>query len=146
LAGADSAENNPTAPHIIIRPVLCDLSRQSGRPRLCGPIPGIRLKPGSRLQRIYGCQEVVEEYFCNYELNPAYESQLASAGLEVVARSHNGEARAVELANHRFFVATLFQTQMSSSAERPHPLLTALLQAAADQQQQRPASRQWAGA
>jgi CTP synthase (UTP-ammonia lyase) len=38
----------------------------------------------------------------------------------------------VELADHRFFVATLFQPQLSSSPEKPHPLLTAFVQAAAE--------------
>ena len=99
-------------------------------PKLCGPVPGIRLEPGSLLQRIYGCDEVVEEFFCNYEVNPEYEPQLASAGLQIVARAEHGEARAVELAGHPFFVATLFQPQLSSSPEKPHPLLTAFLAAA----------------
>lgn len=146
LAGADSAENNPQAPHIIIHPVVCAVSQQAGRPKLSGPVPGIRLKAGSRLQRIYGCDEVVEEYFCNYEVNPVYEPQLASAGLDFVARAKGGEARAVELPGHRFFVATLFQTQMSSTPENPHPLLTALIQAAADFQAERPAPAHTASA
>ena len=124
---------NPHSRHIIIYPVACALP-QSGPadPKLHGPIPGIRLKPGSLLQRIYGRDEIVEEFFCNYEVNPAYEPQVVSAGLEVVARGEHGEARAVELAGHRFFIATLFQPQLSSSAEKPHPLLTAFLSAAAE--------------
>lgn len=126
-------ERNPQSKHIIISPVLCAVPQRGPTdPKLCGPVPGIRLKPGSLLQRIYGRDEVVEEFFCNYEVNPEYEPQLASAGLEVVARGEHGEARAVELAGHRFFVATLFQPQLSSSPESPHPLMTAFLQAAAD--------------
>ncbi|HSB75270.1 MAG TPA: hypothetical protein VLC12_06450 [Terriglobales bacterium] len=93
---------------------------------------GIRLAPGSRISKIYGCDEVVEEFFCNYEVNPEYEPQLAFAGLEAVARAEHGEVRAVELRGHRFFLATLFQPQLSSLPEKPHPLLTAYLQAAAD--------------
>ncbi|HJS97566.1 MAG TPA: hypothetical protein VJ756_00645 [Terriglobales bacterium] len=101
-------------------------------PKLCGPVPGIRLKQGSLLHRIYGRDEVVEEFFCNYEVNPEYEPNLASAGLEVVARAEHGEARAVELSAHPFFVATLFQPQLSSSPDKPHPLVTAFVKAAAE--------------
>lgn len=133
FADADSAEHNPQSKHIIISPVLCAVpQRRPTDPKLCGPVPGIRLKPGSLLQRIYGREEVVEEFFCNYEVNPEYESQLASAGLEVVARGEHAEARAVELAGHRFFVATLFQPQLSSGLQKPHPLLTAFVGAAAE--------------
>lgn len=42
----------------------------------------------------------------------------------------NGEVRIVELSNHRFFIATLFVPQLSSSPETPHPLITAYLKAA----------------
>jgi CTP synthase (UTP-ammonia lyase) len=38
--------------------------------------------------------------------------------------------RAIELPRHRFFVATLFQPQLSSTAEEPHPLILAYLEAA----------------
>lgn len=44
----------------------------------------------------------------------------------------DGEARILELPGHPFYVATLFVPQMSSSPERPHPLVVAFLQAALD--------------
>jgi CTP synthase (UTP-ammonia lyase) len=133
LADASSAEIDPNSEHIIISPVLCAVpQRGASDPKLCGPVPGIRLKPGSLLQRIYGCDEVVEQFFCNYEVNPEYEPLLASAGLTVAARGKEGEARAVELGGHRFFVATLFQPQLSSTPEHPHPLISAFLQATAE--------------
>lgn len=147
FADADSSEHNPQSTHIIISPVLCAVpQRRPTDPKLCGPVPGIRLKPGSLLQRIYGREEVVEEFFCNYEVNPEYEPQLASAGLDVVARGEHGEARAVELAGHHFFLATLFQPQLSSSPQKPHPLLTAFVRAAAEFSRRAQASVQTARA
>lgn len=98
------------------------------------------------LQRIYGRDEVVEEFFCNYEVNPEYEPQLASAGLDFVARANGGEVRALEMPHHRFFVATLFQPQLSSSREQSHPLLTAFLEAAAEFGRRRRPSAQTARA
>lgn len=147
FADADSAEHNPQSRHIIISPVACAVpQRGPSDPKLCGPVPGILLKPGSLLQRIYGHDEVVEQFFCNYEVNPEYEPQLASAGLEVVARGEHGEARAVELAGHDFFIATLFQPQLSSTPDTPHPLVTAFVAAAARFAEDRQISTQTLGA
>jgi len=42
----------------------------------------------------------------------------------------DGEARIVELADHPFFLATLFVPQVSSSPTQPHPLISAFLRAA----------------
>ena len=54
------------------------------------------------------------------------------AGFPVVARGPKGEIRAIESPTHRFFVATLFQPQLSSKDKNPHPLVLAFVQAAAD--------------
>jgi CTP synthase (UTP-ammonia lyase) len=54
------------------------------------------------------------------------------AGFPVVARGPQGEIRAIESPTHRFYVATLYQPQLSSKANAPHPLVMAFVQAAAD--------------
>jgi CTP synthase (UTP-ammonia lyase) len=79
----------------------------------------------------YYRQEVVEEeYFCNYEVNPEFEWTAMEAGFPVVARGENGECRAIESPAHQFFTATLFQPQLSSRPNKPHPLILAFVQAA----------------
>lgn len=47
-----------------------------------------------------------------------------------MARGAQNEIRAVELPNHRFFIATLFQPQLSSKPGTPHPLIVQFLRAA----------------
>src|SRR5262249_46376096 len=69
---------------------------------------------------------------CNFEVNPEYEFAAMEAGFPVVARGANGEVRAIESPSHKFFVATLFQPQLTSTAENPHPVVIAFVQAAAD--------------
>jgi CTP synthase (UTP-ammonia lyase) len=49
--------------------------------------------------------------------------------MRVAALGADGEMRAFELRQNRFFVATLFQPQLSSSFDRPHPLIVGFLQA-----------------
>jgi CTP synthase (UTP-ammonia lyase) len=135
IADADSAENNSGSKNIIIYPVACAVPDRKGHePKLSGAVRGIKLRPGSYLQSFYGKEEetVTEELFCNFEINPDFEWTTMEAGFPVVARGPQGEIRAIESPTHRFFVATLFQPQLSSTEKKPHPVVLAFVQAAAD--------------
>jgi CTP synthase (UTP-ammonia lyase) len=135
IADADSAENNSGSKNIVIYPVACAVpGRKGDAPKLSGKVPEIRLRPGSYLQSFYGKDKeiVTEEFFCNFEVNPDYEWCAMEAGFPVVARGADGEIRAIESPTHRFFIATLFQPQLSSTAKHPHPVVLAFVQAAAD--------------
>ncbi len=131
IKDADSAENNSGSKNIVISPVACALpDRSPGAPKLSGAIPEIRLRPGSYLHSFYKQDVVAEEFFCNYEVNPEFEWALVEAGFPVVARGSQGEVRAIESPAHRFFVATLFQPQLSSRLGKPHPIIVEFLRAA----------------
>jgi CTP synthase (UTP-ammonia lyase) len=131
IKDADSAENNSGSKNIVISPVACALpDRSPGAPKLSGTIPEIRLRPGSYLQSFYRQDVATEEFFCNYEVNPEFEWALVEAGFPIVARDAQGEARAIESPAHRFFVATLFQPQLSSRPGKPHPIIVEFLRAA----------------
>ncbi len=135
IKDADSAENNSGSKNIIVYPVACAVpGRKGDAPKLSGVVPEIRLRPGSYLQSFYGKgQEVVsEEFFCNFEINPEFEWAAMEAGFPVVARGPQGEIRAIESPTHRFYLATLFQPQLSSTEKKPHPIVLAFVQAAAD--------------
>ena len=131
LADADSAEHGVPSSNLLITAVACPMpDRTPGAPSLHAAAR-IRLRPGSRVHRIYGCDEIAERYFCNYEVNPAYRDALEAAGLTLSGFSDNGDVRVAELPTHPFFIATLFQPQLSSEPGRPHPLIAAFLQASA---------------
>ena len=49
-----------------------------------------------------------------------------------LARGPQGEIRAIESPTHRFYLATLFQPQLASTEKKPHPIVLAFVQAAAD--------------
>ncbi len=135
IADADTAENNSGSKNIVIYPVACAVpDRKKDAPKLSGVIPEIRLRPGSYLQSFYGKDKVTtkEEFFCNFEVNPEYEWCAMEAGFPIVARGAGGEIRAIESPTHRFFLATLFQPQLSSTEKKPHPVVLAFVQAAAD--------------
>jgi CTP synthase (UTP-ammonia lyase) len=133
ISDADTAENNSGSQNVVIYPVACAVPNRSGdAPKLSGVVPEIRIRPGSYLETFYGTDAVSEEFFCNFELNPDYEWCSIEAGFPIAARGAQGEVRAIESPTHRFFIATLFQPQLSSKAKKPHPLVVAFVQAAND--------------
>ena len=135
IEDAESAENNSGSNNVVIHPVVCAVPNRKGNaPKLSGPVAEIRLRPGSYLQSFYGKnqQTVTEEFFCNFEVNPDFEWMTMEAGFPIVARGPQGEIRAIESPTHRFYLATLFQPQLSSTEKKPHPIVLAFVQAAAD--------------
>jgi len=132
LKDADSAEHGVPSSNLVITAVTCPMpDRSPGAPSLHSAAT-IRLRPGTRAHTIYGRDEVAERYFCNYEVNPAYRDALEVAGLVLSGFSANGDIRIAELPSHPFFIATLFQPQLSSAAGRPHPLISAFVSSSAE--------------
>jgi CTP synthase (UTP-ammonia lyase) len=119
---ADHAESNPGGELLLIDRLSCSLMGVQGR---------LRLVPGSRLAAIYGALDITEAYHCNYGLNPKHRSLLASSPLRMVAHDEEGDVRAVELPAHPFFIATLYQPELSALAEQVHPIVRAFADAAA---------------
>jgi CTP synthase (UTP-ammonia lyase) len=116
--------------HYVITPLSCALpNRRAGAPKASGE-ERLKILPGTLLHKICGGEDDSERYYCNYGVNEEYERQFVAAGLRVSAKGTQGETRAVELPGHRFFIATLFQPQLSSRPENPHPLIMAFLRAA----------------
>jgi CTP synthase (UTP-ammonia lyase) len=130
IVDADTAENKSGSSHYIVTPLSCALpNRRDDGPKGSGD-ERLKISPGTLLRSICGRGDDSEQYYCNYGVNEEYEKQFQAAGLRVSARGPLGETRAVELPNHRFFIATLFQPQLSSRPEMPHRFLMAFLRAA----------------
>jgi len=130
IADADSAENDSGSSHHVVTPLSCALAnRRPDGPKGSGE-ERLTIVAGTRLHAIYASDEGAEQYYCNYGVNEEYERQFQVAGLRVSARGGRGEPRALELSDHRFFIATLFQPQLSSRQEAPHPVWIAFLRAA----------------
>jgi CTP synthase (UTP-ammonia lyase) len=99
---------------------------------LVGKVMPVTIREGSRAAAIYGCSRSEEAYYCNFGLNPAYESVIEAHGLNISARDDAQEVRIVELPAHPFFLGTLFLPQARSNAGRPHPIVSAFCAAAAE--------------
>ena len=121
-ADAEHAETAPAAARPVISLLACGLVETTDT---------IRFEPGSRIAAAYGCVEATEGYRCRFGLNPAFRAALLSGPLRACALDAAGEVRAVELENHPFFVATLFQPERKALEEKTPPLVLAFVEAVA---------------
>jgi len=121
VADADHEETGPTAAHLAVTALSCSLG---------GRQETVSFLAGSRWAAIHDDLVAVEPFFCSFGLNPEYLSQLEGRGLNVTGIDKDGAARVLELADHPFYVATLYVPQARSTAVTPHPLLVAFVAAA----------------
>jgi CTP synthase (UTP-ammonia lyase) len=121
---ATHGETDPTAAVAVITPLSCGVMDRSG---------SIQLLPGTRLATAYGTDEATEEYRCSYGVNPDFRASLVAGPLRESARDDTGDLRGVELDDHPFFVATLFQPERAALRGRPAPLVNAFVAACAAQ-------------
>jgi CTP synthase (UTP-ammonia lyase) len=122
LADAAHAETDPDAADPVVARLSCSLV---GGER---PVTAVA---GTRVAELCGTEPFTGFHWCSYGLVPEREAALVAAGLVVSARAPDAGVEAVELPGHPFYVATLFQPQVGSSASgRLHPLIGALISAA----------------
>ena len=117
---AQHAEYDPYASTLFISSLTCSLA---------GREMELTFESGSRVAEIYGSTSAREEYYCNFGVDPGRVGLLASSGLRISGSDSEGEVRVVELPNHPFYLGTLFVPQTKSTERRPHPLVTAFVQA-----------------
>ena len=126
FADAQHEETDPDASRLLISRLACSLVGRSLT---------ITLHDGSLVARLYGRTRTQEQYHCNFGVNPQYVDILGSGALRIVGSDGEGVVRVVELADHPFFVGTLFLPQLSSTPAVPHPVISGFLRACADKTQ-----------
>ena len=119
---ADDSHDEP-AERPIITPLACSLRG--------GVDIEVVLTPGTVLAEWCGTDRVVERATCGYGLDPARQHVDDDGGLRIAAHeADSGEVRAVERADHPYFVATLYQPQLRSAPARAHPVFVGLVHSA----------------
>jgi CTP synthase (UTP-ammonia lyase) len=117
---AAHAEYDPYASNLFISSLSCSLAGQTMI---------VAVRENTTAAGLYNQHSVAEKYYCNFGLNLEHLPALTAAGLVVSGTDQDGEPRILELSDRRFFVATLFVPQTSSTADTPHPLIIGLLRA-----------------
>lgn len=120
LANAAHAENDPDAEDLLIEPLSCSLVGHEGV---------VVVEPGSLAQTAIGSERTVERYFCAYGPTRHLDT-LRAHGLRFSGHDEDGHVRIAELPGHPFFLASLFQPELSGDGSRPHPMVRALARAA----------------
>lgn len=120
---AEHAETAPDSARPVVVPLLCSLVEVSD---------AVHLVAGSRLARAYGKLDLVEGYHCSYGLGAAFREALEDGPLQISAVDDQDDVRGVELDDHPFFVATLFQHERAALQGRLPPPVAAFVQAMVD--------------
>ena len=119
-ADAEHGELAPDAKRAVIAPLSCALVEATDT---------VRLAPYTRIADAYGTLDLLEDYRCRYGINPEFIDALLGGDLIPSGHDAAGDLRAVELLDHPFFVATLFQPERSALKGVTPPLAVALLKA-----------------
>ena len=95
------------------------------------------LKAGSKAAAAYGTDSVVERHRHRYEFNGAYLEQFEAAGMMATGiNPETGLVEVLEVKNHPWFVAVLYNPEYKSTVSTPAPLFVAFVAAALEYQKQ----------
>jgi CTP synthase (UTP-ammonia lyase) len=131
LTGVAHAENDPGAADPLIEPLACSLVGHEGI---------VTLEAGSLAERVIGSERTVERYVCAFGPGRHLDT-LRAHGLRFSGHDADGQVRIAELPGHPFFLASLFQPELSGDGSRPHPMVRALARAAVEHAAHRAAGR-----
>ncbi len=93
-----------------------------------------KLGAKTRVQGIYGRNNISERHRHRYEVNIAYEDKLSAAGMVFSGKSPDGILpEIVEIPEHPWFIGVQFHPELKSRPFEPHPLFTDFIRAAVKQ-------------
>jgi len=119
-ADAEHGETSPDSQRAVLTPLTCSLVEA---------VDSIHLVAGSLIAKAYETSEIREGYRCRYGVNPQFERELLTHQLHAVGHDSAGDLRAIELKNHVFYVATLFQPERAALKGQIPPLVRAFVEA-----------------
>jgi CTP synthase len=132
LADANSSEFDPATPHPVIDLMASqeDVEEMGGTMRL--GLYAAKLAEGSKVRALYGSELVYERHRHRWEVNNKYRKDLEAAGMRLSGLSPDDNlVEYIELVDHPFFIGTQAHPELRSRPDRPHPLFSGLIEAAA---------------
>ena len=133
LEDAHSSEIKEYTPHPVIDLMTeqKSITDMGGTMRL-GAYP-CDLTEGSKAREIYGVESVEERHRHRYEFNDAYRQQFEDAGMKATGINPvSGLVEIVEIADHKYFVASQFHPEYASTVLAPHPLFISFVAASVE--------------
>lgn len=144
LEAANSTEMEPKTPYPVIG-LITEWVDQVGRVETRGKDSNLggtmrlggqrcRLNKQSASFKAYQSEEIVERHRHRYEVNNNYLTQLEQAGVLIAGRSSDQTlVEVIEVADHPWYVACQFHPEFTSTPRDGHPLFSAFVNAAIDQ-------------
>jgi CTP synthase len=132
MKGANSSEFEPETkyPVIDLIPEQKQITDKGGTMRL-GAYP-CKIKKGTLLHKWYGQDEVEERHRHRYELNNDFRQQLGDCGLVFSGIYEAADlVEVVEYPENPWFLAVQYHPEFKSRPNRPHPLFSGFVGAAA---------------
>ena len=120
IKDADHLETNPETQTPVISMLSCSMVEKNG---------DIFIEEGTFVKTIFNNEKTNETYHCNYGFNHHYLEQLKKSKMKISGYDKNKEIRIIELQNHPFFIATLFQPERSSLQNKNHPIIDSFIRA-----------------
>jgi len=130
LRKASSTEIDSNTPHPVIDllPDQKHVYKKGGTMRLGGQ--DVIIRKGTRAEKLYSSTHARERFRHRYEFNPAYIKRLEEKGMVFSGHDESGNIMQIlELPDHRFFMASQFHPEFTSSMMKPNPLFSGFLNA-----------------
>jgi CTP synthase len=138
LVNANSTEFDPATNERVIYKLreLKGVDELGGTMRL-GAYPCV-LQEDSFARAAYGTAEISERHRHRYEFNREFEAILKEHGLKLTGETPDGVyVEICELADHPWYLGCQFHPEFKSKPLEPHPLFSAFIGAALDQQRRK---------
>jgi CTP synthase len=131
IKGAASEEFNPKSKDLVIHTMKDQVRKlkecEMGGSMRLGAYP-CSLKARSLAKKLYKHKNISERHRHRYELNNAYKSRLAKAGLLMCGMSpDNRLVEMIEIPTHKFFIASQFHPEFKSRPDRAHPMFNGFI-------------------
>jgi CTP synthase (UTP-ammonia lyase) len=119
ITNAQHEEYESTSQLLIINRMACSLS---------GKTMAIKIEEKSQAFKCYKKAQAMEDYFCNFGINPNYRDKLEHTILKISGIDQDNEIRIMEIPKNDFFIATLFVPQTKATKEKPHPIIKSFIE------------------
>ena len=96
---------------------------------LAGKAMTIKIIEKTKAFNCYKKNESIEDYHCNFGINPKFNGMLIHPDLKISGIDQDGEIRIIESPKNDFFIATLFVPQSRATMKEPHPIIKGFIEA-----------------
>ena len=119
LKNVQHEEYNKNGTELIISKLQCSLAGQT---------MNLTIKEGTKAFNCYQAYSSIEDYYCNFGINPEFKPKLNHDDLIISGIDQENEIRIIEIPKNDFFIATLFVPQSRATREAPHPIIKVFIE------------------